>query len=42
MTQAREWLHLHFPSMESRSGFGAFFHKQPVDSDPSWKARHRP
>ncbi len=38
MTQAREWLTLHFPSMESRAGFGAFFHKKPVDADKSWKA----
>jgi enoyl-CoA hydratase/carnithine racemase len=39
MTQAREWCTLHFPSMESRSGFGAFFHKKPIDSNPSWKAQ---
>ncbi len=38
MTQAREWCTLHFPSMESRSGFGAFFHKKPIDSTASWKA----
>jgi len=38
MTQAREWLTLHFPSMESRAGFGAFFHKRPVSSEASWKA----
>lgn len=38
MTQAREWCTLHFPSMESRSGFGAFFHKKPLDSTASWKA----
>lgn len=38
MTQAREWLTLHFPSMESRAGFGAFFHKKPVNADASWKA----
>lgn len=38
MTQAREWCTLHFPSMESRSGFGAFFHKKPIDSNPSWAA----
>ena len=38
MTQAREWLTLHFPSMESRAGFGAFFDKRPVNSEPSWKA----
>lgn len=38
MTQAREWLTLHFPSMESRAGFGAFFHKRPVSSEGSWKA----
>ncbi len=38
MTQAREWCSLHFPSMESRSGFGAFFHKKPIDANPSWKA----
>ena len=37
MTQAREWCTLHFPSMESRSGFGAFFHKKPIDSNPSWE-----
>ena len=39
MTQAREWCTLHFPSMESRSGFGAFFQKKPIDSNPSWKAQ---
>ena len=39
MTQAREWCTLHFPSMESRSGFGAFFHKKPIDSNPSWTAQ---
>ncbi len=39
MTQAREWCTLHFPSMESRSGFGAFFHKKPIDSNPSWQAQ---
>ncbi len=39
MTQAREWCTLHFPSMESRSGFGAFFHKKPLDSNPSWHAQ---
>lgn len=38
MTQAREWLTLHFPSMESRAGFGAFFNKRPVNSESSWKA----
>jgi enoyl-CoA hydratase/carnithine racemase len=38
MTQAREWLTLHFPSMESRAGFGAFFNKKPVSSESSWKA----
>lgn len=38
MTQAREWLTLHFPSMESRAGFGAFFHKRPVNAESSWKA----
>jgi enoyl-CoA hydratase/carnithine racemase len=38
MTQAREWLTLHFPSMESRQGFGSFFHKRPVSSENSWKA----
>jgi enoyl-CoA hydratase/carnithine racemase len=38
MTQAREWLALHFPSMESREGFGAFFEKRAIDSEPSWKA----
>lgn len=38
MTQAREWLTLHFPSMESRQGFGAFFHKRPVSAENSWKA----
>jgi enoyl-CoA hydratase/carnithine racemase len=38
MTQAREWCSLHFPSMESRSGFGAFFQKKPIDSSASWKA----
>lgn len=38
MTQAREWCSLHFPSMESRSGFGAFFQKKPIDSNASWKA----
>ncbi|MBS0446910.1 MAG: enoyl-CoA hydratase/isomerase family protein [Proteobacteria bacterium] len=38
MTQAREWLTLHFPSMESRAGFGAFFDKRPVSSENSWKA----
>lgn len=38
MTQAREWLALHFPSMESREGFGAFFNKRPVDPEPSWRA----
>ncbi len=38
MTQAREWLTLHFPSMESREGFGAFFNKRPVSAEASWKA----
>jgi enoyl-CoA hydratase/carnithine racemase len=38
MTQAREWCSLHFPSIESRSGFGAFFQKRPIDSTASWKA----
>lgn len=38
MSQAREWCTLHFPSMESRAGFGAFFNKKPVDSNPSWQA----
>jgi len=38
MTQAREWLTLHFPSTESRAGFGAFFNKTPVNAEPSWKA----
>jgi len=38
MTQAREWLSLHFPSMESREGFGAFFEKRAINSEPSWKA----
>lgn len=38
MSQAREWLALHFPSMESREGFGAFFEKRAVNSEPSWKA----
>lgn len=38
MTQAREWCSLHFPSMESRAGFGAFFQKKAVDSNPSWNA----
>jgi len=38
MTQAREWLSLHFPSMESREGFGAFFNKRPIDPEPSWQA----
>jgi enoyl-CoA hydratase/carnithine racemase len=38
MTQAREWLTLHFPSMESREGFGAFFNKRAVTAEPSWKA----
>ena len=43
MTQAREWCTLHFPSMESRSGFGAFFHKKPIDSEPELEgAGHRP
>lgn len=38
MTQAREWLALHFPSTESREGFGAFFDKRPIDPEPSWHA----
>lgn len=38
MTQAREWLTLHFPSMESREGFGAFFNKRAVTAEPSWHA----
>jgi enoyl-CoA hydratase/carnithine racemase len=38
MTQAREWLTLHFPSTESRAGFGAFFNKKPVSAESSWKA----
>ncbi len=38
MTQAREWLTLHFPSMESREGFGAFFNKRKVSAEASWKA----
>ena len=38
MTQAREWLTLHFPSMESREGFGAFFNKRAVTAEPSWRA----
>ena len=38
MTLAREWLTLHFPSMESRAGFGAFFNKKPVSAESSWKA----
>lgn len=38
MTQAREWLALHFPSTESREGFGAFFEKRRMDPNPSWKA----
>jgi enoyl-CoA hydratase/carnithine racemase len=38
MTQAREWLTLHFPSMESREGFGAFFNKRAVSAEQSWKA----
>ncbi|GAC1547500.1 MAG: 1,4-dihydroxy-2-naphthoyl-CoA synthase [Candidatus Velthaea sp.] len=37
MTQAREWLTLHFPSMESREGFGAFVQKRAVDNEPSWE-----
>jgi enoyl-CoA hydratase/carnithine racemase len=38
MTQAREWLTLHFPSMESREGFGAFFNKRAITAEPSWRA----
>lgn len=38
MTQAREWLALHFPSTESREGFGAFFEKRAIDPEPSWRA----
>ncbi len=38
MTQAREWLALHFPSTESREGFGAFFEKRKTDPEGSWKA----
>lgn len=38
MTQAREWLTLHFPSMESREGFGAFFNKRAINAEPSWRA----
>jgi len=38
ITQAREWLALHFPSTESREGFGAFFEKRKIDPEPSWKA----
>jgi enoyl-CoA hydratase/carnithine racemase len=38
MTQAREWLTLHFPSMESREGFGAFFNKRAITVEPSWRA----
>jgi hypothetical protein len=38
MTQAREWLTLHFPSMESREGFGAFFEKRGVSAERSWQA----
>lgn len=38
ISQGREWSSLHFPSMEARSGFGAFFNKIPFNSDDSWKA----
>lgn len=38
MSQAREWLSLHFPSTESREGFGAFFEKRPISPEASWKA----
>ncbi len=38
MTQAREWLTLHFPSMESREGFGAFFEKRAISTKASWAA----
>lgn len=38
MSQAREWLSLHFPSTESREGFGAFFEKRPISPESSWKA----
>jgi enoyl-CoA hydratase/carnithine racemase len=38
MTHGREWSALHFPSMEARSGFGAFIHKRKVTSESSWKA----
>jgi len=38
MTQAREWLTLHFPSMESREGFGAFVNKRAITAEPSWRA----
>jgi hypothetical protein len=41
MTQAREWCSLHFPSMESRSGFGAFFQKKPINSTASWQTIDR-
>jgi enoyl-CoA hydratase/carnithine racemase len=38
ISQGREWSSLHFPSMEARSGFGAFFNKIPFNSDDSWNA----
>ena len=30
--------HLALPLDGSREGFGAFFEKRPVNSEPSWKA----
>jgi enoyl-CoA hydratase/carnithine racemase len=38
ISQGREWSSMHFPSMEARSGFGAFFNKTPFNSDDSWNA----
>lgn len=38
ISQAREWLTMHFPSAESVEGFDAFIQKRPVDRTLSWHA----
>ncbi|SDH53616.1 enoyl-CoA hydratase/isomerase family protein [Pseudonocardia oroxyli] len=37
MTQNREWLQLHFPSIESSEGFRSFAAGRPADTGPSYR-----
>lgn len=37
ITQAREWLQLHFPSTESAEGFAAFAERRDADAEFSWE-----